>query len=104
MGHAVHRVFFFVPMRRFHAPDVQPGPHSLGPDEARHLAQVLRARPSDMVELADGRGAVFPAEVLSIGKREVLLQVGVYAGVPRANKAFAMAKEIFAEMDAAAGD
>ncbi len=77
MGHAVHRVFFFVAMRRFHASDVQPGPHSLGPDEARHLVQVLRARPGDMVELADGRGAIFPAEVLSIGKREALLQVGV---------------------------
>jgi len=73
---------FFAPMRRFHAQDVQPGPHALGPEEARHLVQVLRARPGDAVELADGRGAVFPAEVVSIGKREALLQVGVPACHP----------------------
>lgn len=70
---------FLCPMRRFYAPDVAPGPHPLGADEARHLAQVLRAKPGDTVELADGRGAVFPAEVVSVGKREALLQVGVPA-------------------------
>lgn len=68
---------FFVPMRRFHAPDAKPGSFALGPEEARHLVQVLRARPGDVVELADGRGAVFPAEVVSIGRREALLEVGV---------------------------
>ena len=67
---------FFVFMRRFYAPNIQPGPHTLGPDEARHLVQVLRARLGDSVELADGRGAVFPAEVVSMGKREALLMVG----------------------------
>lgn len=65
------------PMRRFHAHDVQPGPFALGAEESRHLGQVLRARPGDAVELADGRGAVFPAEVVSLGKREALLQVGM---------------------------
>lgn len=69
-------------MRRFYAPAVAPGPHALGPEEARHLGQVLRARPGDAVELADGRGAVFPAEVVSVGKREALLQVGVPACFP----------------------
>ena len=69
-------------MRRFYAPNVAPGPHSLGADEARHLGQVLRAKPGDAVELADGRGAVFPAEVVSVGKREALLHVGVPACFP----------------------
>lgn len=64
-------------MRRFHAPDVAMGSYLLGPDEARHLGQVLRAKPGDFVELADGRGAVFSAEVVSVGKREALLQVGM---------------------------
>lgn len=32
--------------------------------------------------------------------REVLMHVAVYAGVPRANHAIKLAKEIFAEMDA----
>jgi len=73
---------FFAYMRRFHAPDVQPGPYSMGPDEARHLAQVLRAQAGDAVELADGRGAVFPAEITSVGKRDVLLEVGLPACHP----------------------
>jgi 4-carboxymuconolactone decarboxylase len=34
--------------------------------------------------------------------KEVLLQVGVYAGVPAANSAFAMAKRIYKEMDSEA--
>ena len=63
-------------MRRFYAPDVKPGAHSLGADEARHLVQVLRAKPGDTVELADGRGAVFAAEIMALEKRHVLLTVG----------------------------
>ena len=34
--------------------------------------------------------------------KETLLQVAVYAGVPAANAAFAVAKRVFAEMDQAA--
>lgn len=69
-------------MRRFYVPDVQPGPHDLGAEEARHLVQVLRAKPGDRVELVDGRGAVFPAEVVGLGKREAQLQVGMPACHP----------------------
>lgn len=35
---------------------------------------------------------------------EVLLQVGVYAGVPAANRAFAIAQRVLAETDPGAGD
>lgn len=76
---------FFVVMRRFYAPDIQPGPHTLGPDEARHLVQVLRSRLGDAVELVDGRGAVFPAEVVSLGKREAALMVGMPKCYPEPN-------------------
>ena len=73
---------FLCSMRRFFAPDIQPGVHALGADEARHLVQVLRAKPGDFVELADGRGAVFPAEILTLEKRQVLLSVGEPACFP----------------------
>lgn len=73
---------FFAFMRRFYAPEIAPGPHHLGSDEARHLVQVLRARAGDQVELVDGKGAVFPAEVLSIGKREATVSVGLPACFP----------------------
>jgi 4-carboxymuconolactone decarboxylase len=35
--------------------------------------------------------------------KEVLLQVGIYAGVPAANSAIAVAKKVFAETDGEAG-
>jgi 4-carboxymuconolactone decarboxylase len=35
--------------------------------------------------------------------KEVLLQVAVYAGVPRANRAFAIAREVLAETDPGVG-
>jgi 4-carboxymuconolactone decarboxylase len=35
--------------------------------------------------------------------KEVLLQVGIYAGVPAANSAIAVAKKVFAEIDEEAG-
>lgn len=63
-------------MRRFHASDVRPGPYTLGEDEARHLVQVLRAKTGDGVEIADGRGAIFPAEILAVDRRHAQLQVG----------------------------
>ena len=81
---------FLCSMRRFYAPNVAPCPHQLGPEEARHLGQVLRARPGDAVELADGRGAIFPAEVVSVGKREALLQVGVPSCFPEPKPALTL--------------
>ena len=36
--------------------------------------------------------------------REAFMHVAIYAGVPRANRAFAIAKEVFAELDASPGD
>jgi 16S rRNA (uracil1498-N3)-methyltransferase len=42
---------------------------------ARH-AQVRRVQPGDAVTLFDGLGADWPAEVLSMGRREVMVRVG----------------------------
>ena len=64
-------------MRRFYVSDIAPGQHALVGEEAKHLGQVLRAKPGDRVELADGRGAIFPAVVMSVAKREALLDVGI---------------------------
>jgi 16S rRNA (uracil1498-N3)-methyltransferase len=44
-------------------------------DEARHLSRVLRLGPGDHVELFDGRGTAFRAEIVRIGKDDVDLQV-----------------------------
>jgi 16S rRNA (uracil1498-N3)-methyltransferase len=47
----------------------------LTPDEARHLATVMRARAGDEVTLFDGSGAEFTAQVRQIDKRGVTLAV-----------------------------
>ena len=48
---------------------------SLPPGAARH-AQVRRVQPGDVLNLFDGRGADWPAEVLSMGRSEVTVRVG----------------------------
>ncbi|TAE77774.1 MAG: 16S rRNA (uracil(1498)-N(3))-methyltransferase [Verrucomicrobia bacterium] len=45
-------------------------------DEAKHAAQVLRVRRGDRVTVFDGRGRSAAAEVLEVGKAELLLQLG----------------------------
>lgn len=47
----------------------------LDEEEARHLVQVLRARPGDEVTLFDGSGAEFTARVARVGKQQVELDV-----------------------------
>jgi 16S rRNA (uracil1498-N3)-methyltransferase len=48
---------------------------SLPPGAARH-AQVRRVQPGELLWLFDGRGADWPAEVLSMGRSEVSVRVG----------------------------
>jgi len=49
---------------------------SLGGDEARHLARVMRARVGDQVELFDGGGRSWPARVVAVGRGSVELEAG----------------------------
>src|SRR3954467_11605747 len=52
-----------------------PGPVVLTGPEAHHLAAVLRARPGTAVCLFNGDGAEYPANVVEVHKREVVLDV-----------------------------
>jgi 16S rRNA (uracil1498-N3)-methyltransferase len=51
-------------------------------DEARHLARVMRARPGDRVELFDGRGTRWPAEVAAISRDRVELRTAAPVSAP----------------------
>jgi len=62
-------------MQLFYDPDLQPGIHKLRDEEARHAFQVLRKREGDILDLVDGLGGWFTAEVTAISKRECLLDV-----------------------------
>lgn len=62
-------------MQLFYDPDLKPGIHPLRDEEARHAFQVLRKRVGDSLDLVDGRGGWYTAEVTAISKRECLIDV-----------------------------
>jgi 16S rRNA (uracil1498-N3)-methyltransferase len=61
---------------RFHAPHLDGSPASvtLDPDEAHHLAHVVRVAIGTPVEVFDGRGTTLCGVVAAIGKKSVLIQ------------------------------
>jgi 16S rRNA (uracil1498-N3)-methyltransferase len=59
----------------FYDPDLQAGHHQLRDEEARHAFQVLRKKVGDELDLVNGKGGWFKATVVSISKRECLLEV-----------------------------
>lgn len=62
---------------RFYAPEPPvDGRLVLGPEEARHLARVRRVVVGETVEVFDGQGSGFRAEVLAIERDRVELGVG----------------------------
>lgn len=62
-------------MQLFYDPNLQAGPHELRDEEARHAFQVLRKRVGDSLDLIDGKGAWYQADVTDISKRSCLLEV-----------------------------
>jgi len=73
---------------------------SLGPQDARHLAMVRRARPGDVVRVADGRGTLATVRITSVSDNQVVadversefvepspLDVCVYQALPKGTKA-----------------
>jgi 16S rRNA (uracil1498-N3)-methyltransferase len=50
-------------MHRFYIPYVIENPCKLGPEESWHCVKVLRLKPGDHIELSDGHGSLFKAEI-----------------------------------------
>ncbi len=48
----------------------------LPPDVAHQARDVLRLAPGDVIHLLDGRGATYPAEVLTLDRRRVVVRLG----------------------------
>jgi 16S rRNA (uracil1498-N3)-methyltransferase len=69
---------------RFYVPDLDPRAErvELPEDEAEHLARVLRLGAGAEIEIFDGRGGLWCAEVVQAGKRRVIVRPG-----PRARAA-----------------
>lgn len=61
---------------RFHTPDpLAPGEYVLAGPEAHHLVAVRRFAPGDRIVLFNGDGIEYPAEIVSTGRRQVVLNV-----------------------------
>lgn len=65
-------------MHRFRIEPLTPGADcaALPPEEARHAAQVLRLTPGTSVELLDGVGGLYRAELDQVSKSGVVARVG----------------------------
>src|SRR4051794_41811418 len=65
-------------MHRFFAPALDPGDETvlLPRDEGEHLTRVLRLGVGDTVAVFDGRGHEWLAEIASVLRRDVRVQLG----------------------------
>jgi 16S rRNA (uracil1498-N3)-methyltransferase len=55
--------------------DISPETVNITGDQARHLVLVLRAKPSDMITVLDGKGYKYECRILSVHKRGVSAEV-----------------------------
>lgn len=62
-------------MHVFYTPDIASDLYTLNEEESRHCSKVLRLTKGDSVHLIDGRGGLYKAEIIEVGKKNVQLQV-----------------------------
>lgn len=71
-------------MPRFHVPtNLASGTELLLPPGAARHVQVLRLQPGSAITLFDGQGGEWDAEVLRMGRSEVLVSVGAHHAIER---------------------
>lgn len=64
-------------MQLFYDPDLTTGPHVLREEEAAHAFRVLRKQVGDTLDLVDGKGGWYQAEVTSINKRQCVIDASL---------------------------
>ena len=62
-------------MHLFYTPDVQTASYTLNEEESNHCNKVLRLNVGDVVNLIDGRGGLYTAQIASATKKAVQLTV-----------------------------
>lgn len=62
-------------MHVFYTPDIEATEYSLNEEESKHCLKVLRLGMGDVVNLIDGKGGFYEAEIIGEGKRNVQLRV-----------------------------
>jgi len=73
----------FGPMPSFYAPDLTVPTYTLPEEESKHAVRVLRLRPGDAVELVNGHGGVYQAEVVQADAKRCQLRITHEQQVPR---------------------
>lgn len=59
----------------FYCPDIQDGFARLDEEESRHLLVVLRRQAGDRLQLTDGKGFFYEAEIAETGKKSALARI-----------------------------
>lgn len=62
-------------MQRFYIPYVIENPCKLGPEESWHCIKVLRLKAGDHIELTDGQGSLFKAEIEDASPKACILKI-----------------------------
>lgn len=62
-------------MHLFYTPDISGDSYELNEEESRHCSKVLRLEQGDQVNLIDGRGGFYIAEIVSAHPKHTLLKV-----------------------------
>lgn len=70
-------------MHTFYAPELTTATYLLPEDESKHAIRVLRLTAGDTVELVDGVGGIFQAEVADANPKRCLLRVTSEQRIPR---------------------
>jgi len=62
-------------MHVFYTPDIASDIYSLNEEESKHCSKVLRLNLGDTIHLIDGKGGLYEAKIIGIGKKNVQLKV-----------------------------
>ncbi len=62
-------------MQLFYIPEINGNTVSLGPDESKHAVRVLRLAEGDHVQIVDGKGGFFEAEIMSAHPKNCALKI-----------------------------
>ena len=62
-------------MHVFYTPDLTSNQYTLNEEESKHCSKVLRLGVGDMIHLIDGRGGLYEAQIIEVGKKNVQLKI-----------------------------
>ncbi|MBB2145988.1 16S rRNA (uracil(1498)-N(3))-methyltransferase [Pedobacter sp. LMG 31464] len=62
-------------MHVFYTPDITSNQYTLNEEESRHCSKVLRLTIGDIIQLIDGKGGLYEAEISAISKKNVQLKI-----------------------------